>query len=132
MYYGLVVNSPGDTSKSILVIDDDALFAKVLAQLLERCGYRVSVAADGTEGIARFRAETPDLVITDLILPGKDGLATMAELQQEFGDLKFIAVSGGDLNALPLARRLGARHTFLKPFDTEELLETIEEELKTP
>ena len=127
-----MANSAGQAPKSILVIDDDALFAKVLAQLLERLGYRVSVASNGTEGIERFREQAPDLVITDLILPGKDGLATIAELQQEFGDFKFIAVSGGDLNCLPRARRLGARHTFLKPFDTEELLETIEEELKTP
>ncbi len=115
--------------KRILVIDDDLLFSKVLAQLLERCGYKVTVAHNGKEGIDRYREETPDLVITDLIMPEKDGLETIAELRSEFPDLKFIALSGGDLHNLPLARKLGARHTFHKPFATEELLETIEEEL---
>jgi CheY-like chemotaxis protein len=116
-------------TKRILVIDDDLFFSKVLAQLLERCGYEVTVAHNGTEGIDCYRKELPDLVITDLRMPEKDGLETIAELQSEFSDSKVIAISGGDPQNLPIARKLGARHTFVKPFDTEELLETIEEEL---
>ncbi len=118
--------------KHILVIDedDDLLFSRVLAQLLEGCGYKVTLAHSGEEGIKLCRKERPDLVITDLIMPAKNGLETIAELQSEFPDLKFIAISGGDFQGLFQARKLGARHTFVKPFDTEELLETIEEELR--
>ena len=117
--------------KSILVIDDDLLFSRVLAQLLERCGYRVTVANSGAEGLQRYREELADLVITDLKMPGTDGLETISILHHEHPELKVIAISGGDLDDLPLARRMGACHTFVKPFDTEELLETIEEELGT-
>ena len=117
--------------KSILVIDDDLLFSKVLVKLLERCGYRVRVASNGDEGISRYREEVADLVITDLRMPEKDGFETIAVLHKDNPDLKLIAISGGDQDELPKARKLGARHTFVKPFDTEELLETIEEELGT-
>lgn len=117
--------------KSILVIDDDLLFSKVLAKFLERCGYRVRVASNGDEGISRYREEVADLVITDLRMPDKDGLETIAELHKDNPDLKLIVISGGGQGELPKARKLGARHTFLKPFDTEQLLETIEEELGT-
>ena len=114
--------------KSILVIDDDFLFSRVLGRLLERCGYRVRVASGG-EGIDQFRREVADLVITDLRTPAKDGLETISELHRDNPDLKLIAISAGEQDELPRARRLGASHTFAKPFDTEELLETIEEEL---
>ncbi len=117
--------------KSILVIDDDLLFSRVLGQFLERCGYRVRVANSGGEGIDQYRKEVADLVITDLRMPAKDGLETIAELHQDNPDLRLIAISGGEQDELPRARRLGASHTFAKPFDTEELLETIEEELGT-
>ena len=93
--------------KSILVIDDDLLFSKVLAKLLERCGYRVRVAGNGDEGISRYREEVADLVITDLRMPDKDGLETIAELRKDNPDLKLIAISGGDQDELPKARKLG-------------------------
>ena len=115
--------------KSILIIDDDLSFTKALSHLLEQIGYEVSVAHSGQEGIDRYREMRPDLLITDLVMPHKDGLQTVQELQREFSDIKFIALSGEALDKLPQARQLGARHTFVKPFATEELLETIEEEL---
>ena len=68
--------------KSILVIDDDLLFSRVLGQFLERCGYRVRVANSGGEGIDQYRKEVADLVITDLRMPAKDGLDTIADLQR--------------------------------------------------
>lgn len=115
--------------KSILIIDDDLSFTKALAHLLGQIGYEVSVAHSGQEGIDRYREKHADLVITDLVMPHKDGLQTVLELQSEFPDLKFIALSGDEVDKLPQARQLGARQTFIKPFATEELLETIEEEL---
>lgn len=115
--------------KSILIIDDDLSFTKALAHLLGQIGYEVSVAHSGQEGISRYRENPSDLVITDLIIQRQDGSQTVQELQSEFPDFKFIALSGENVDTLPQARQLGARHTFVKPFATEELLETIEEEL---
>ena len=70
-----------------------------------------------------------DLVITDLRLPQEHWLATIAELRSENPEPKLIALSAEDLNGHPAARKLGAKHTFIKPFDTEELLDAIETEL---
>ena len=115
--------------KSILIIDDDLSFTKALAHLLGQIGYQVSVAHSGPEGINRYRENPSDLVITDLVTQRHDGCQTVQKLKSEFPGFKFIALSGENVDTLPQARQLGARHTFVKPFATEELLETIEEEL---
>jgi CheY-like chemotaxis protein len=109
----------------ILIIDDDASMRGSLAQTLERLGYRVSVAADGKAGVARAAESPPDLVITDLIMPEKEGLETIMELRQSHPRIKIIAMSGGgrlsNEDYLHLAKRFGAAVTLAKPFAREEL-----------
>ena len=117
--------------KRILVIDDDVQFRKMLCQTLERAGYEVTEASDGDEGTKLYRQQPVDLVITDIIMPGKEGLETIMELKHDFADIKIIAISGGGRiepeGYLGSAEKLGAAHTFSKPLDTKQLLETIHE-----
>ncbi len=117
--------------KRILVIDDDAQVRQMLKQTLERAGYEVVDAADGAKGIKFYRDEPTDLVITDIIMPEKEGIETIMELKRDFPDVKIIAVSGGGRvdpgHYLEIACRLGADRTFTKPFDRVELLEAIQQ-----
>ena len=117
--------------KSILVIDDEESIRKVLRAILEREGYRVLEASDGNEGLKQFTATPTDLVITDLIMPEKEGIETIRELREKFPDVKIIAVSGGGRigpdSYLQMAKGLGALRTLRKPFDLKILLKEVEE-----
>jgi CheY-like chemotaxis protein len=118
----------------ILIIDDDNQFRTMLRQLIERSGHEVKEASDGKEGIKLYREGPTDLVITDLIMPGKDGIETIQELKKEFPDIKIIAVSGGGRlgpqDYLHLAKMLGAQRTLTKPIKLPDLLKAIEELLE--
>ena len=119
--------------KHILLVDDNRLFTRVFAQLLRQRFGRVTVAHSGTEGIAQHRLDPADLVIALLPVPERNETDFIAEMEREPRKPRFIALSGADHppsgGCLSRARRLGARHTFVKPFDTEEVLAAIEEEL---
>jgi CheY-like chemotaxis protein len=118
----------------ILIIDDDDQFRTMLRQLIERNGHEVEEASGGKEGIQLYRENPTDLIITDLIMPGKDGIETIQELKKEFPDIKIIAISGGGRlgpqDYLHLAKMLGARRTLTKPIDLPELLKAIDELLE--
>jgi len=120
----------------VLVIDDDEMLRGVLVQTLERAGYEVVEAPHGAAGIELFRASPADLVITDLIMPEKEGIETMLELRREFPQLPIIAVSGGARTAgrdyLPIARHLGVRHALAKPFSRQEILDAVRDALSGP
>lgn len=125
----LAVSNPA--KKHILVVEDGTSLRRLLRQLLERLDYNVTTAANGREGIERYREQEFDLVITDLFMPEMDGLELIQKLSAEFPGARIIAMSGASTAAdlLSQARRLGARHTFAKPFDTEEFISVIQEEL---
>ncbi len=114
---------------TILVIDDDVIVRETIIQILEDCGYRVVSAEDGERALAKFRAERPDLVITDIIMPEKDGMQTIAEIRVERPDVKIIAISGGgrigNADFLRIARNLGAMDIIPKPFDPDELVSRV-------
>ncbi len=114
----------------ILIIEDDASVRKLLVTFLGRAGYVVEEATDGREGIHKNTNTPADLIITDLIMPGKEGLETIVELRSEFPELKIIAISGGiassDENYLNAAELCGASKVFSKPFDNKKLLEAVE------
>jgi DNA-binding NarL/FixJ family response regulator len=81
--------------------------------------------------IKLYRANPTDLIITDLIMPEKEGIETIMELKKDFPDVKIIAISGGGRSKpesyLNLAKQLGAKRVFPKPIDREELLNAIRE-----
>ncbi len=115
----------------ILIIDDDEQVLAMLRQTLERKGYEVLDAPDGKVGIKLYQEDPTDLIITDIIMPGKEGIETIMELKRNFPDVKIIAISGGGrINPeeyLDMADKLGAKRTFAKPVEREELLKAVRE-----
>ena len=118
----------------ILVIDDDDEFRSMLCTALAQAGYMVEEARNGQEGSQRQRMEPVDLVITDILMPEREGLETIQALRQEFPEIKIIAMSGGvgPLNFLPLARKFGALRTLQKPFTLQQLYEVMRVVLQSP
>ena len=111
--------------KRILVIDDEPTALEVLRKILEIEGYDVLQATNGREGVAVFQRTPCDLVITDMVMPVKDGLQTILELRNEDPDLPVIAISGGGTISkeryLAVAGYLDNVITIAKPFTVEEV-----------
>lgn len=117
----------------ILIIDDEDQARNMLLQALEREGHEVVAARDGNEGLQLYHTTLADLIITDILMPEKEGLETIMELRREFPDVKIIAMSGGghkgNLNFLQVAKRLGAQRTLQKPFHLQEVIQLVAEVL---
>jgi DNA-binding response OmpR family regulator len=113
----------------ILVIEDEELARWTIRDILEAEGYQVAEAADGEEGLALQKARPADLVVTDIIMPNKDGVATIIEMRKAFPTLPIIAVSGGgrtkNLDFLRFAEEFGANRVLVKPFPAEALVAAI-------
>ena len=113
----------------ILLVDDDDLSRGTIHQMLERAGHRVVSTPNGSEALDLFRADRPDLVITDLIMPDTDGLELIQELRKADTQVRILAISGGGrVNAneyLTVARKFGAAGILAKPFSNQELKEAI-------
>lgn len=121
---------------SVLIIDDNNDFRELLKEVLEKSGYKVYDASNGDDGIKLYREKRADIVITDMIMPEKEGLETMIELRAEFPDVKIIAISGDGfeepVNYLDGAKLIGgALCTFTKPFAMKDMIDAIEEIAKT-
>ncbi len=118
----------------ILVIDDDSQIREMLCQMLQNEGYDVIVAANGKEALQCQRETPADLIITDLIMPEKEGIETIRDLKKESPDIRIIAMSGGGVVGpeayLKIARSLGAQKTFVKPIERKKLLAGIQEVLE--
>lgn len=114
----------------ILLIDDDIQVQKMLRQKLERKGHDVVVASDGNAALTMFRENPTDLIVTDLIMPEKDGVETISELRKEFPDIKIIAISGGGRVSssiyLEIAKTMGANYIFSKPLDMDKMFDAID------
>src|SRR6266571_1748002 len=115
----------------ILVIDDDPDIRDTVRRILESRGHSVETASDGAAGIGHIAQRAPDLVITDIFMPGQDGIETLVELRKAFPTLKVIAMSGGAggglINLLHDAELLGADRTIPKPFTPRELITAVNE-----
>jgi YesN/AraC family two-component response regulator len=97
--------------------------------MLKRAGHEVVEAPDGIEGIRLYREKQPQLVITDIVMPKKEGLETILDLRREDPQVKIIAISGGGRigpeSYLDIAEGFGANRILTKPFNNKELLEAI-------
>jgi DNA-binding response OmpR family regulator len=116
----------------ILVIDDSRTIRAMARQTLEREGYQVLLAENGRIGIDIHRHEPCDLVITDLIMPEKEGLETIRELRRSDPGIKIIAMSGGTANLdkrelLQAAVVFGASRGIAKPFHPRDLVDGVRE-----
>ena len=117
--------------KKILIIDDEPYILLMLKKMLERAGYEVDLASNGREGMDLFNKETADLVITDIIMPDKEGLELIIEMKRQRPNLKIIAMSGGGRispdSYLECATHFGAEKVFQKPFRQKELVSAVRE-----
>jgi DNA-binding response OmpR family regulator len=114
----------------VLVIDDDELLRGMVAKMLRLDGHEVVAAADGPHGMELFRKEQPALVITDIIMPEREGIETILELRRANPRVKIIAMSGGgrlgEIHVLKMARLLGADDAIEKPFRSQELRDRVQ------
>lgn len=119
--------------KRILVVDDEAQIRTMLTQMLEQEGYTVITAENGEEGLAMVGRHAFDLVVTDMIMPVKDGLKFIMELIRDYPDLKILAISGGGAikaeRYLTMAGYLGDIATLEKPFKRDAFLELVRKQM---
>lgn len=113
-------------SRRILVIDDDAAIRLSVSILLQAKGYVVSSAVDGADGYAQFLEHRPSIVVSDMIMPGHQGIETIGKIRELDPEVAIIAMSGsiegGPASFLERARTAGADHFLEKPFEAGELL----------
>ena len=116
----------------ILVVDNEELARFTIRDILETAGYEVDEATNGNEAIESQSANPFDLIITDIVMPEKDGVETTIKLKHDYPDLKIIAISGRRTKNLDciklylqLAEESGADRILAKPFSDEELLERV-------
>jgi DNA-binding response OmpR family regulator len=119
--------------KTILVIEDNENMLRMVNDLLSRSGYQVLTATDGVQGMKVYHKAKPDLVLTDIIMPDKEGLEVVMELSREVPRPKIIAMSGGGMmeprTYLSLAEKLGADDVLQKPFRPADLLAMLKRHL---
>ena len=123
----------------ILVIDDEQYIRTALREVLEREGFEVSAASNSKQGLAMLEDQGADLVITDVIMPGMDGVATLEQIKAAHPDIPVIVISGGGNIApkdyepgaistsayLASASKAGASCTLTKPFNRKELINAV-------
>jgi len=115
--------------RKILIMDDDEQLLAALVRAVEMAGFAVSSAPNGREGQRLLDKQPFDLVVTDLIMPEKEGMETISYITKHFPAMKIIAISGGGRigpeTYLPAALELGADRVLTKPFPLEALTAAI-------
>jgi CheY-like chemotaxis protein len=125
----------------VLIIDDEEDVRLVLSEVFARAGFEVCAAANADDGLDLLRRNRTDLVVTDVIMPGKDGVATVYDIRSEFPNTKIIVISGGGNVGsvgyepdsiktsayLASASAVGADLTLTKPFDRKQLIDAAKE-----
>lgn len=113
----------------ILIIDDDPSILTMLNRMLEKAGYEVDIASNGSEGLEKIESSPPDLLVTDIVMPEKEGLELILYLRRKNPGLKIVAISGGGRfnyeGYLTSAKLLGADLIFQKPLVHKEFIQAI-------
>lgn len=121
--------------KQILVIDDEPDILKLISKILEKAGYKVMTAENGRLADKLFNEHPFDLVITDIVMPQKEGLEIILQLKENSPDTKILAISGGGkiefAEYLDAARATGAHAIVKKPFEISHLLNKVEQLLNS-
>jgi two-component system response regulator MtrA len=117
-------------ARTILVVDDEATLREALVEALESDGFRVVAAADGREALLRFRAERPDLVLLDLMLPGRDGISVCRQIRSESGVPIVMLTAKTDTLDVVHGLESGADDYVLKPFKPKELVARVRARLR--
>ena len=110
----------------ILVIDDDQTHRRIIREILLARGHDLTEAEDGNQGLRLQRQHEFDLIITDIVMPGMEGLEMVRELMRLNPSLRIIAISGHREGFLQAAENFGAMATLQKPFEPDELAGCVE------
>jgi len=118
----------------ILVVDDESHIRVMLKHMLEQDRHEVIEAENGSDGCRIYRDARPDLIITDLVMPEKNGIDMLLDLKKEYPEIRVLAISGGggitgSFDYLPIAKLIGARRVLKKPFGLQELRDAVGEAL---
>lgn len=113
----------------IVIIDDDRLVRDTLLNYLDDDEYDAVGAADGQKGLDLVAEHNPEVVVTDILMPNKEGMETISELKKAYPDIRIVAMSGqnwsGFTSYLDMASRLGAHAVLSKPFSRKDFISTI-------
>jgi len=116
--------------KHILIVDDDPAIQHLFEQFLQGKGFSTALAADGFEAVLLMKEQMPDLMVTDIIMDGMDGLALIREVRKRDVHMPVIAISGGQcvmsVDFEPRAEKDGADEFMEKPVKLADLLESIQ------
>ena len=115
---------------SVLIVEDDQHIRELLQMYLEKEGYAVSTAADGGKGLEKFRAEQPDLVLLDLMMPVMDGWAVCRAIRAESQTPIIMLTAKGETDDKVAGLKTGADDYITKPFEMKEVLARIEAVLR--
>jgi len=118
-----------DTTKHVLIVDDDEMIREYVKELLLFSDYKVSQAENGKEGLKRVYENEPDLIITDIVMPEMEGISFIQELRAHNKNMPIIAMTG-NINGrmeefLDLSSQIGANEILRKPIKSEELIKVI-------
>jgi len=113
----------------VIVIDDQEPIRRIVRTALERAGHEVLDAADGEVGLQLLERHATDVVLSDIFMPGMDGIQMLRQIRRQFPAVKVIVMSGGDSTGMLDLRRdaelLGAVKSLSKPFTTHEIVEIV-------
>ena len=113
-----------------MIVDDDPGILESLRRVLESAGFEIVAASDGQMALRHFAGNPTDVVISDIYMPGMDGIQFLMRVKEAFPDVRVVAMSGGGHqskeNVLGAASMLGAVTVLEKPFEVQEVLEAVE------
>lgn len=114
----------------ILIIDDEVSIRGILREILEQENHEVVEASNGIEAAKKFKEYPFELIITDLVMPGKSGIELIIELQNVAPDIPILAISGGGgitgrFDYLQIAKLIGAKAIMTKPFKNDEVKQKV-------
>lgn len=117
---------------NILVVDDDEGDRLGLAAMLRRAGHAVSLARNGDEALELYVAKRIHVVVTDMVMPGRDGLSLISALRSLDPGASIIAISGKSRSQLEASKIFGAREILAKPIDPDALVTAVAKAVGEP
>lgn len=119
----------------VLVVDDELVVREMMMEMIKPAGYEVIEATNGKDAFEVCNNEHVDLIITDIVMPEKNGIDLIMNVKKEFPDIPVIAVSGGGgitgrYDYLEIAKLVGAKNIIRKPFETHELRTAVSEAIE--
>ena len=121
---------------NILLVEDEEQLRSLLKIVLESAGHTVQEAGDGKEALESYVRNPADLMVTDIVMPNKEGIETILEFRRNHPGLRIIAMSGGGRNSaqdyLKLAKSFGADYVLTKPFSNQAILDVVKTVLASP